>query len=197
MSKFRSIALALVVTQGVGDVIPADARASARIEYTDTPADVVELAEWAVGLYDEAGLELPSVEFRFHGEDVDGCDGHEGLHRPGDAQHVIELCRADDYSLGTQLTILHEFAHAWIAHGADQSARDAFRELRGFDHWNDRDTPWHENGVEQAAEIVVWGLVDRPIGVARITQNSCDELDAGFVALTGRSPLHGLRERCR
>ena len=73
----------------------------------------------------------------------------------------------------------------------------AFQELRGYEFWLNYDEAlWHENGTEQAAEILVWGLVDRPMAMSRITDNGCDDLLAGFVTLTGQQPLHGFTDLC-
>ena len=55
---------------------------------------------------------------------------------------------------------------------------------------------WDELGAEHAAEIVVWALRDRPMAVYTIPDTGCDALHAGCVVLTGREPLHGLRDRC-
>ena len=55
--------------------------AAARVEFVDLPADQVEIATWAVGLYDEAGLELPAIRFVSHGDDADACGGWFGLSR--------------------------------------------------------------------------------------------------------------------
>jgi hypothetical protein len=64
-------------------------------------------------------------------------------------------------------------------------------------YWrNYAEVPWHENGTEQAAEIMVWGLIDEPLGMARIYQTTCSDLEAGYRALTGTAPLNGLRDLC-
>ena len=166
------------------------------VVFTDTPAEVQDMAEWAIALFDQAGMTLPAIEFNFHGDDMSGCSGHEGLHRPNGAASVIELCTSA-VSFPTQATILHEFAHAWVEHNADETTLGAFQELRGYEHWLDySEAAWHENGTEQAAEIMVWGLVDRPMSMIRIPQNSCDDLLAGYVTLTGEQPLHGFRDLC-
>ncbi len=43
---------------------------------------------------------------------------------------------------------------------------------------------------------MVWDLGDRPMAMVRIDDNSCAELEAGDVTLTGRTPLHGFRDEC-
>jgi len=97
----------------------------------------------------------------------------------------------------TQLMILHEMAHAWADRALTDERKASFQELRGWEHWRAHDeVAWHENGTEQAAEIMVWGLVDRPIPMLRIHQASCEELEAGYRTLTGAAPLHGFRDHC-
>lgn len=44
--------------------------------------------------------------------------------------------------------------------------------------------------------MLVWGLIDRPVGIVTISDNSCDDLDAGYRVLTGQPPLHGYRDYC-
>jgi hypothetical protein len=78
-----------------------------------------------------------------------------------------------------------------------ESRRAAFLRLRGLTEWrNDDPDRWHERGAEHAAEIMVWGLIDRPVRPVFIPDNTCADLLAGYVMLTGRSPLHGFTDRC-
>ena len=57
------------------------------------------------------------------------------------------------------------------------------------------DTVWEERGSEHAAEVMVWGLIDRQFS-ARIPHNSCAELLDGYTTLTGQQPLHGFTGKC-
>lgn len=59
-----------------------------------------------------------------------------------------------------------------------------------------REGEWHERGAENAAEIIAWGLIDRPVKPVRIYDNDCDQLLGGYVILTGTDPLHGLTDVC-
>jgi hypothetical protein len=49
-------------------------------------------------------------------------------------------------------------------------------------------------GAEHAAQILVWGLIDRPIRIATIPDTSWADLRTGYVLLTGRPPLHGFTD---
>ncbi|MGA9276542.1 hypothetical protein [Ilumatobacter sp.] len=95
------------------------------------------------------------------------------------------------------VTILHEAAHAWAAHDLSEDRRAAFQSLWGWTYWRDDEAAdWHENGAEQAAEMIRWGLIDHPVGVITINDHSCADLDAGYRTLAGRPPLHGYRDHC-
>lgn len=169
---------------------------SQAVEFVDMPAEFTELALWALGLFDEAALDLPPIRFVYHGDDTSPCAGRLGVHRHVDGRSTVELCTSDPGST-TGFLVLHETAHAWAAHDLDDDRRAAFQALRGWTHWSNHDAvDWHENGSEQAAEIMVWGLIDRPVGIARIHDHSCEALDAGYRTLTGQPPLHGHRNHC-
>ncbi len=168
--------------------------ADTRIEFVDLPADHVEIATWAVALYDEANLALPPIRFVYHGDDAEACDGWLGRHEVVADGSVIEICTSRT-SPQIEALFLHELAHAWCAHSLSDARRSDFQELRGCPVWRGA-VPWHERGAEQAAEILTWGLIDRPTGVVTIHDHGCDALEAGYRALTGAEPLHGYRNYC-
>jgi hypothetical protein len=177
-------------TTGSGVVEPP------RLEFIDMPSDFIAGATWATGLFAEADLDLPPLRFVFHGDVAEPCQGRPGLHHQVDHVSVIEICTTE-MSNATAGLMLHETSHAWIDLNLTDAAKDSFKKLRGWTYWrNYAAARWHENGTEQAAEIMVWGLIDRPLKMIRIDQNSCDELDAGYRTLTGRAPLHGYRDQC-
>ena len=166
------------------------------LELVNMPVEFATMAWWAIDLFDRADLELPPLRFIYHDGERTACRGRDGAHHEVDGVSVIELC-ATDAVYAVQVMVLHETAHAWAEHSLTDERKDAFQELRGWEHWRDYEAAaWHENGTEQAAEIMVWGLIDRPIRMVRIYQNSCDELSAGYQTLTGSSPLHGYRDYC-
>lgn len=166
------------------------------LELVNMPAAFGDVAWWATDLFDRGGLELPPLRFIYHDGDRSQCRGRDGLHRAIDGVSVVELC-VTDATFAAKVMVLHETAHAWADHALTDERKLAFQELRGWEHWRDyQAAQWHENGTEQAAEIIVWGLIDRPIGMIRIDQNSCDELAAGYQVLTGSAPLHGFRDHC-
>jgi hypothetical protein len=165
-------------------------------EFVDMPSDFVDMATWAVDLFDQAELGLPLMRFTYHGDDTTACSGWRGAHTVEGDRSVIDICTSDAGPV-TEVLVLHEVAHAWASIGLSEQRQDEFQALRGYTEWrNHVDLAWHENGAEQAAEIMVWGLVDRPVGIVTIKGHSCDELDAGYRVLTGQTPLHGFRDHC-
>ncbi len=163
------------------------------VETSTLPPALADLAEGAVRLFDEAGLDLPDLRFVHHGDDREPCRGWKGVHRYEDGVSEIGLC-TDESGPVIEWLVIHETAHAWAAHSLTDERREAFRNLRGWEHW--RADKWHESGSEHAAEILAWGLIDRPAGIVTIPDHECDDLEAGYRALTGQEPLYGYRDYC-
>jgi hypothetical protein len=157
-------------------------------------ADVVE---WAVALFDQAGLPLPSIDFAQH-DSTGPCRGRPGWHQRRGERSTIDIC-ADGPRATLEFLVLHELAHAWDGHHLTDERRSAFLEVRGLDRWRGDDREhWDEYGAEQAAEVVVWAVFDRPVRMVRIPapHNDCDHLLAGYRALTGEPPRHGYTDGC-
>jgi hypothetical protein len=179
----------VVVSAGPVTAGPPGAEA-AQVELVALPREFVAMAEWATDRFERAALELPPLRFVYHHGDRTPCRDRDGLHHPVDGINVIEICTTEP-SFPTRVMILHETAHAWTDHALTSQRKAAFQDLRGWEYWrNYEDADWHENGTEQAAEIMVWGLIDRPIRIVRIFQNTCDQLNAGYRTLTGTAPLN-------
>ena len=160
------------------------------------PAEFVDMATWALGLFDDADLALPPMSFDYHGDDTAPCSGWRGAHRSVNGASTIDICTSDAGPV-TAALVLHEMAHAWASIDLTEQRKDEFQALRGWTDWsNHAEVAWHNNGAEQAAEIMVWGLIDRPIGIVTINNHSCDDLDSGYRVLTGQAPLHGFRDVC-
>lgn len=155
----------------------------------------VALIEWAIGLFDDAGLELPPLEFVSH-PTSEPCHGARGLYMGERSPATIRICTPEAGPFAESL-FLHEVAHAWDGYGLTDRVRAAFLDQRDLERWwDDGAAHWHTYGAEQAAQIIVWGLIDRPIAIATIPDTSCAELRTGYVILTGRPPLHGYTDLC-
>ena len=98
-----------------------------------------------------------------------------------------------------EFLVLHELAHAWDWANLSDERRGAFMADHRLDRWWGRDpVHWHSYAAEHAAEVIVWGLMDRPVRMARLPQafERCDALLRGYLLLTARAPLHGYTDRC-
>jgi hypothetical protein len=150
-----------------------------------TPART-ELVEWAVGRYEAAGLELPSIDLRFHETDA-GCHGNVGW----TDGFEVQLCTRLAMEAGPQRIVLHELAHAWCNANLDDADREAFDRFRDSSSWNGSTSSWKARGTEQAAEIIGWALGDGTMLPLIDGDVSPQGLAAAFELLTGRAPLHG------
>ena len=146
-----------------------------RITFVDQPTPKErDIILWAVGRYRDAGLQLPDLEISFPVI----CSGKGALYHVGKSS--IDFCRIN------KNRALHEFAHAWDdTSGAVDRA--AFLELRGLDvWWGGTEMPSAEQGAEQLANIIAWGLMGcETRNVPQIPNNSVSELTRAFAMLTG------------
>lgn len=136
-----------------------------------------ETADWAVAHFVDAGLELPQIVIAIHTSD-EACDGYDGAFRSRETPARLDVCNPH------RLIILHELAHAWDRHTLTDDLRQDFMDLRGLVTWNDPSTPWKERGVEDLAEVIVWGLRQFS-GSAPFDEQS--EKRASFALVTGVS----------
>ena len=165
----------------------------ARPSIMELTAGQEHIVGWAVELFDEADLDLPAVTFvRFDSQER--CFGRRGAHIVEDGRSVIRICN-DDIDRSAERVMLHELAHAWDRHALTEERRADFLRLRHLRVWRSKDAEWEEKGAEQAAEVLVWGLIDWDFS-AQIPDNTCIELLRGYVTLTGRQPLHGFTGKC-
>jgi hypothetical protein len=159
----------------------------ARVTVTATTPASERLATWAVTRYASAGLDLPSLEIRFH-DDPSDCHGRLGYYEDG----VVDVCHEHLDGLAAR-TIVHEMAHGWLEANLTAADRERFLNLRGLSNWNDRSADWDQRGYEQAAETMAWAIGDQADGIfaPSFANNSPLELAAAYRTLTGR-PLPSL-----
>ncbi len=131
---------------------------------------------WTVERFGEAGLELPPLDVYVH-DTKSGCDGHSGLYSPRRSSDRVDICT------DAVFIILHEFAHAWENRFATDSAREALLVEHELEAWSDRDVDYRKRGEEVAANLVAWGLAERPLTDVE-TRKNADTL-AEFQSLTG------------
>jgi hypothetical protein len=117
-------------------------------------AELEALIEAAIELYQTAGLIVPALRIYAH-DTSDGCRGMSGLYSQEPPVDRIDLCTR------LQATVLHELAHAWEHHSMSEDTRQAFLEHTGLKAWQSYgDVEWEDRGIERAAQIIAWGLMD-------------------------------------
>jgi hypothetical protein len=147
-----------------------------------------------VGLFEQANLQLPPLVVR-SGQDGDECGQHLGLHRQHESWSEIVLCKSGSSGLERSV-IVHELAHAWAAFELSDTNKAAFQQVRGWEHWRDyENAAWRDNGTEQAAEVIAWGVYDLVASIA-IDHGGCADLAESYRALTGLDPVQGLTTIC-
>lgn len=160
-------------------------------------SDQQTLIDWATALFHQADLSLPPVDF-VHESSTDPCHGRRGAQVFDHGCSTIHIC-TDEAGPADQFLFVHELAHAWDHGALTDDRRAAFMALRGLHTWQGTDPTgrdWLDRGAEHAAEIMTWGLMDRPMMVVFIPDTTCADLLAGYETLTGRPPLHGFTDYC-
>ncbi len=119
------------------------------------------------------------------------CKGSDGLFRGSSGGGEIHICVGDDTpELRIRKTVLHEVAHAWTLRRLSADDIVGFLALRRLEHWSEPAT-WHRRGMEHAAEIMAWGLIEREVRLPLMQPNDRASLDSAFEFLTGREPIVG------
>lgn len=149
--------------------------------------------------FGKAGLAEPrfdSVTF----EPSRRCEERSGrLLQDGDSRDLFLCLYESDLCPGTSTceppllsvrsAVLHELAHAWILDHVDLAAQDRLLQATGREFWQDDSISWPERGVEYAAEVVTWGLLEENSPMVRIGMPSCHELASSFELLTSTDSL--------
>ena len=184
------------------DVVTGTVRVGGqRIEIHNGAAALERLVLWAMGRFETAGLPAPSVASITFDEATTApqcAADRRGLSVDlGGSAHVFvctgeeracegEACTA--FVANARLLVLHELAHAWMYREVDESTQRAFMEHMGVAAWSSADVIWYDRGVEQAAQVLAWGLMDESIPPRRLGNRPCEQLVESFRVLTGKQP---------
>lgn len=142
------------------------------------------LAAWALERYERAGLALPPLTIVFAGRDQAACDGSPAR-TYFDETPMVKMCWNDRFIL------LHELAHVWVAQNVPPANHVAFMQMRDdVQAWAGIAVPWANRGAEHAANVIAWGLLEKPYPISRTYPNDKEGLLKAFEFLTGRTPLH-------
>jgi hypothetical protein len=143
--------------------------------------DQHDMVVWALGRYEQAGLELPPVEIHIH-SDRSGCNGLNGyLGGSEETGWIVHSC-------GVDFTLLHELGHAWDRHMLDDEIKAEFLELAQADVWRDTED-WLLSGEEHAANVLAWALMEDRINQTRTRPFDSDSMLNAYEILTGEEPL--------
>lgn len=143
------------------------------------------LTEWALGRFERAGLRLRSISFSFHDE-KSPCHGQNGYFHSGEP-HQVDICgfNWDRFLVTPRKVILHELAHTWVHDNLSEPARQDFLDLRDLELWSDDGATWGEQGMEHAAEIMAWRLMDEEVSMTSIGDTDQSSLADAYQLLTG------------
>jgi len=182
MKKQRTLAAFALVSLLSGE-ITMTTTASEVVVSADT-SEQRALAEWAVERYETAGLVLPSLNIEFVGPDQIACGGVPAR-TYFEETPTVKMCWNNEFML------LHELAHVWVEQNVPPTDRDSFTAMRDdVRGWAGTEVPWSERASEHAANIIAWGLQEKPYLISRTYPNDKDSLLEAFEFLTGSEPLH-------
>lgn len=160
------------------DTWRVDTQQPARFTVHDATAEDLGRLGEAIMAFATADVELPVLDIWFH-TDRKPCDEHHGVFRATSESWQIRICSSD-----VAFVYEHELAHAWVAANVDDTQRSTFMNLRGLEHWADRDVPWNERGTEWAAVVIQQGLSGLPLPPA-LSDEARSRLKS-YEVLTGR-----------
>jgi hypothetical protein len=144
----------------------------------DATDEQVHMVRWAVGRFEAAGLDAPTVEIHFHG-DLSACRRNLGYALDG----RVDLCTVG-VDVISRRVLLHEMGHIWLDENLATSVREEFIESRDLTSWNGSSVRWSERGYEQGAEIVAWALGER-ISPLKIPDKDPEQIANAYELLTG------------
>lgn len=170
-------------------------RPETEIAVFDAPESWVRPIAWLIDRFAEAGLARPRVRSVTVTMTDDRC-GHDVIghaSRGGD----VTICVTPYHITGNFVEdelMLHEFAHVWIDEHLDDATRDRFMAHVGAVAWTGSDIPWHQRGVELAANAIMYGLMDEAdefviMDPSYDHTDVCHDRTVNFRLLTGHEPI--------
>jgi hypothetical protein len=160
----------------------------------------VELLRWSLARFEQAGLPPPRLAAVTFASGAGRCAGIAGqvAWHDGDPADVL-LCvdegaiagvyEGEEYTIAARMAALHELGHVWDGTRLGDHARERYLQLTGLTTWMGADVSWEQRGGERAAEVIMWGLLDTDVPLARFDRPPCQRLAREFRELTGRAPL--------
>ena len=175
----------------------------ASIEVRNGTPTLVNLLQWGLDRFAARDLPLPRADAVTF-EPSRSCEGRSGRLLDDGTTRNLYVCMYDsdvctgastcvEAGTAAKIAVLHELAHAWILDHVDHDTVNGILALSGRTAWDDPEVPWTERGVEYAADVIAWGLIDKSVPMVRFGTPPCRELAAAFALLTG-APLAS--DRC-
>ena len=161
---------------------PASTEIAGATVYAETAGQVAD-AEWALGRFAAAGLDLPDVELWLAGIESAIPQGNGfvyGFHREVAGRSVV-------FNSGSRFVLLHELGHVWDDHALTDADRGEFLEIRDADAWHGEG--WAGSGAEHLANVIAWGLSEEEIRPSRTLPNDDASLQEAFILATGSEPI--------
>lgn len=161
-----------------------------------------DLLMWGLGRYQSAGLPEPRMDTVTF-QPSRRCEGRSGRVLDDGNRRELFVCMyesdvctrlerpCDSPATAVRVAFLHELGHAWMIDNLTDEMEQHLLEISGRDVWDDHDVPWVDRGVEYAADVLAWGLLEEPLAMVRIGAPPCIELAAAYGALTGEAPPRG------
>ncbi len=167
--------------------------------YSGTPT-LHGWTDWAVSRFAASEVGSPEVRSVTFSAIVEcrerGYSG--GFTETSNGSIEVHLCFGEERAdLAARLTLLHEFAHAWLI-AADVDGSTIEEVMAGLDGAvsEPRQLLGSAAPTEVAADLIVWGLQDGSVVPPSLAEASCDGLASAFRLLTGADPLTDL-DGCR
>ena len=158
---------------------------AATLVWTPSPTPEADPAQqgvvdWAASRYTAAGLVLPAVDIYFHSQGSGTCPGtFVAYWTSGHDTDRIDMCTTN------RRVLLHELAHAWVHRNLTIEDREQFLQLWDLTTWASPDVAHHQQGIEEAAEIIAWGLLDGLDTISHLYHYDSQRLAVAYQHLTG------------
>lgn len=142
----------------------------------------------ALAHLESGGLSIAGAPVVSFHDDLGDCGGNLAYWQAEDGIDRVWVCwthedPAVERTVQTQ-ALVHELAHAWVYANTSEAQRIEFMELAGSASWSDASDPWNDRGVEQAADLITWAVLDPAILFVDFDADSCDRWANAFEALT-------------
>jgi hypothetical protein len=148
------------------------------------------LVDWALDLYEAAGIELRPITIVFHSRDADWepCNGAVAYYTAKTRR--VDMCNSTRPDHERRRWILHELGHAHTFATMSGDDVDSFTTESAASSWNDPVHRWQNRGQERAADIVAWGLNPDPEPIYWMRDIDCGRLTHLYRTVTGLTPSH-------